>query len=420
MPDPVSNMQAALNGAAPPPFDPQSVLARLDSVERENVELGHELLRCYEQLNLVFEITEYIATLQEPATIRETLLRRFGGLMHASAVFVAYDGKCESIGPFESEVKPADVPPAAVQSVLAADIELVLKTGRAHGATLTDEGRAQLSGSTALLGSLRHSEASWVIVVLRTGADAHFDSSDLLAADSVLGYGGHILNNVLMGRRLQQTAIETVRALVAAIDAKDNYTSGHSERVGWLARLVGEALQLPPAELQMLSWAGLLHDVGKIGVPEHILNKPGRLTNEEFDEIKKHPQKGYDVLKPVRHFWPVLDAVLYHHENHDGSGYPKGIAGAEIPLAARIVHVVDIFDALTTSRSYRQGFDLDRTLQILKQDSGRVTDPEITEKFISAFCRYISESPEDFGERFAHIALVTPTADTQPSEGGVA
>ncbi|MBK8915620.1 MAG: HD-GYP domain-containing protein [Phycisphaerales bacterium] len=229
----------------------------------------------------------------------------------------------------------------------------------------------------------------------------------------MLGYGGHILSNVLMVRHLQQTALETVRALANAIDAKDNYTHGHSERVGWLARMVGQALGMPNRQLQILEWAGLLHDVGKIGIPERILNKPGRLTTEEFDEMKRHPRLSYEVLRPVASLAPVLEGVLYHHENHDGSGYPTGLAGDAIPLIARIIHVVDIFDALTSSRSYRKGFTIARAFEILRTDSGRVTDPLVTERFLTAFERYRAERPADFLERFAHIAA---EADPLPED----
>ena len=397
------------------PIDVGDLTTRVDSIERENRELGAELLRCYEQLNLVYQITEYVATLQEPAVIRETLLKRFAGLMQAGAIFVDDGQRCDAIVEFDSDAPRVGVSAADVKTLLGGDIELVRRTLRAHGPKLPPEAEQALGNTRVLMGALREADQTWVVIVLRNAGSEPFFAHDLLATDSVLGYGGHILNNVLMGRRLQQTAIETVRALATAIDAKDNYTSGHSERVGWLARLVGEALALPPGELQMLGWAGLLHDVGKIGVPEHILNKPGRLTDEEFAEIKKHPQIGYDVLKPVTHFGPVLDAVLFHHENHDGSGYPKGLAGAAIPLAARIVHVVDIFDALTSSRSYRKGFALDKAIEILEQDAGRVTDPEITHAFVRAFRRFVSEAPAEYERLFAHLARASSAPELLPA-----
>lgn len=418
MPDP--RMELGHSQAAEPPFAPQlfaaaDLLPRIEALQEENLELGRELLRCYEQLNLVFQITEYIASLQEPAAIRETLLRRFASLLQAGGLYRVAGGHVEVFAGLDSEGAAINVPAAAVVIHLEAEIKLALRSQRALVPTLTAEAKEALQGATALIGVLRESDAPSIVVVLRAAGEKGFDSGDMLAADSVLGYGGHVLNNVLLGRQLQQTALETVRALARAIDAKDNYTSGHSERVGWLARMVGEAMNLPPGELQILGWAGLLHDVGKIGVAEHILNKPGALTDDEFAEIKKHPQIGYDVLKPVTHFGPVLDAVLYHHENHDGSGYPTGLAADDIPLAARIVHVVDIFDALTSSRSYRKSFTIEQAIAILRKDSGRVTDPTVTDVFLQAFQAFMHNNPAGFAERFNHIPLA-PHNGAKPPE----
>ncbi len=381
----------------------EEMLRRLDALEQENGELGKELLRCYEQLNLVFEITEKISTLTEPDTIRAALLKRCASMLSATTWLIRPDGGCAHT---ESAGEPAALPldPSASMKHLKFVAAEVRRTHRAVVPTLDADAAAALQQAHVLIGPLRSIDECWLIVALRGPAQPHFESGDMLAVESVLGYGEHVLNNILMGQRLQQTAIETIRALVTAIDAKDNYTSGHSERVGWLARMTGEALGLPKEELELLEWGGLLHDVGKIGVPEAILNKPGRLTEREFAAIRKHPEIGYEVLKPVKRFERVLDAVLYHHENHDGSGYPRGLKGHDIPLPARITHVVDIFDALTSSRSYRRGFTIQKAIAILHEEAGRVTDPVIANTFIEAFARYRQEQPADFAWRFAHLA----------------
>jgi HD-GYP domain-containing protein (c-di-GMP phosphodiesterase class II) len=209
----------------------------------------------------------------------------------------------------------------------------------------------------------------------------------------------------LSGRRgtMLQSAAIYLCTLVNAIDAKDHYTSAHSERVGGLARLTGEALGLSKEQIQALECSGLLHDVGKIGVAEQILNKPGALTPAEFEEMKKHAQVGYDMLRPVAQFQPILSVVLHHHENHDGSGYPAGLAGEAIPLGARIIHVVDIFDALTTHRPYRKAYDSELALRVIEAGAGRATDPKVTELFIEALRRHMTEHPADFRARFGHL-----------------
>ncbi|TWT41176.1 Cyclic di-GMP phosphodiesterase response regulator RpfG [Phycisphaerae bacterium RAS1] len=391
---------------------------RVRAIQRENEDLGRELLRCYEQLSLVFEITEHIANLQDPDAIRDVLLRRYAGMLTAAEVFVCAGDGCNSIEmPAAAAASRRALSAEAVRECLRDEVEAVRSTRRVRVPPV-EKTRSILGERPVLLAALRQADAETsVVIALREPGQPPFDSSDMLAAESVLGYGGYILTNILMVRSLQQTAIETVRALVNTIDAKDNYTSGHSQRVGWLARMTGEALGLPRGQLQMLEWAGLLHDVGKIGVPEHILNKPGRLTPEEFEEMKKHPRLGYDVLKPVSRFEPVLGAVLYHHENQDGSGYPEGLRGDQIPLPARIIHVVDIFDALTSTRSYRPSFGVQKAFDILREGRGTVTEPTVTDAFLAWFDAYRREQAEDFALRFAHCVDGAPAAGAPAAEG---
>jgi len=205
----------------------------------------------------------------------------------------------------------------------------------------------------------------------------------------------------LLARFQRQAALETVCALLNVIDARDHYTRGHSVRVGVLARLVGRALGLADPETQTLEWAGLLHDVGKLGVADAILNKQGRLTPAEFEQIKLHPQLGHEIVRPVSTLTSVLDAVLYHHENFDGSGYPAGLAGETIPLSARILRVVDIFDALTSPRPYRQALGGDEALDVLARDAGRVTDAHITRRSVQMIEQLLRKHPFSFRERLA-------------------
>ncbi|MBL8878322.1 MAG: HD-GYP domain-containing protein [Phycisphaerales bacterium] len=373
----------------------------------ENESLGRELLRCYEQMSLLFEITENIAHLGDAATIQAALIRRYGSMLNVGALLLEDGTRCQVIDGYESLGRPLPANGGVIRAALHGEIQRVRESQRALTCRLDAPGSSvELRGAHAMLGSLQQCNAPQIVLIaLRHHSDAPFDTGERLAAESVLGYGGHILTNALMLRQVQQMAMETVRALANAIDAKDNYTRGHSERVGWLAKFLGRALGLPPAELQHVEWAGLLHDVGKIGVPEWILNKPGPLTSEETAEMQKHPRLSYEVLKPIASLESILPGVLYHHENHDGSGYPERIRGEDIPLIARILHVVDIFDALTSTRAYRTQYSIDRAMEILREGAGRVTDPRITDVFIRSFRQYMRDSQADYLERFAHIAL---------------
>lgn len=401
----------ALRDAPFPPTAADSAewLQKLELLRQENEALGHELLRCYEQLNFVFEITEKIAKLQDPEIILRLLLQRFGKTIGAGALFLDQGGRCLAIPAGDRHGWSICLDPALIQRCLGREIEQARRHGHAVVPADAPELGQVLGGAHVLLVPLHQEPArSAVVIVLRECDQPAFDSGDMLASESVLAYGGQVLANVLMVRRLQQTAIETVRALANAIDAKDNYTCGHSERVGWLARQTGFELNLPDTELELLEWAGILHDVGKIGIPEAILNKPGRLTHEEFEQIRRHPHMSYEVLRPVARLGPVLSAVLYHHENWDGSGYPHRLRGEQIPLSARVIRIVDTFDALTSTRAYRRGFPIARALQILAEESGRSTDPHITPVFIRLLERFEVERPLEFVAHFAHILGLDP------------
>ena len=163
----------------------------------------------------------------------------------------------------------------------------------------------------------------------------------------------------------------------SALSLKDTYTGGHGRRVAHYARLIAGAMGLPQAEVNSVSEAALLHDLGKIGIPENILTKPDRLTGEEFSVVQKHPAAAAGILRtipPLRHH---TKAVHHHHERYDGSGYPDGLRGTDIPLAARIIAVADAFDAICSNRSYRRGVSAEQALNIIAQAAGSHFDPEV-------------------------------------------
>lgn len=163
----------------------------------------------------------------------------------------------------------------------------------------------------------------------------------------------------------------------SALGLKDAYTGGHGRRVARYARLIAEAMNLPAAEVSAVGEAALLHDLGKIGIPDRILTKPGRLTIEEFAEVQKHPAAAADILHAIPPLRRHAMAVRHHHERFNGSGYPDGLRGTDIPIAARIIAVADAFDALTTNRSYRNGVKAAQALSEIAKVAGSHFDPEI-------------------------------------------
>lgn len=189
-------------------------------------------------------------------------------------------------------------------------------------------------------------------------------------------------------RRAQENKelfINSIRALAQAIDAKDPYTRGHSERVAAYAETIAAEMGLPPDEVEKVKLSGLLHDVGKIGVDDRIIRKPTALTEEEFELMKTHPVKGAAIMSAIPQLADVIPGMKYHHEKWQGGGYPEGLKGEEIPLQARIVTVADTFDAMTTTRPYQKAMELQFVVDRIRQFAPSRFDPRIVEAFVSAW-----------------------------------
>lgn len=207
-------------------------------------------------------------------------------------------------------------------------------------------------------------------------------SVELTLLASAAGHVGVFLRNAMLYADLDSMFLGTLQAMVAAIDAKDPYTRGHSQRVAILSRDLAAAIGLPENFVRTAHLAGLVHDIGKIGVPEAVLCKAGRLNDEEFALIRQHPQTGYRILKDIPQIRDLLPGVLCHHEAWDGSGYPAGLAKDEIPLLARIVAICDSFDAMSSSRTYRAAMHRDEVLTEIRTCAGRFYDPRIVPVFL--------------------------------------
>jgi putative nucleotidyltransferase with HDIG domain len=193
---------------------------------------------------------------------------------------------------------------------------------------------------------------------------------------------------------LNHAYIQTIRALAEAVDAKDSYTRGHSERVGVYASKVARQMGLPKERIERVYIAGLLHDVGKIGVRDAVITKPARLTDEEYDEIKQHPTIGAKILEPISFLRDVTPCVRHHHEWYDGSdrGYPDRLRGDRIPQGSRIILVADTVEAMTSDRPYRRGLPLDTVISELHKYSGSQFDPTC----VDAMLRLLDDEGEDF------------------------
>lgn len=214
------------------------------------------------------------------------------------------------------------------------------------------------------------------------GADEAVSSWDIQLFEAAAGFIASYLENVTLFEEQRRLFMGTLQALTAAIDAKDRYTRGHSERVSHLSTLLAKEIGLSDEEAERIRIAGLVHDVGKIGVPENVLCKQGRLSDPEFDAIKRHPQIGFGILQDIPPLRDVLPGVLHHHERWDGRGYPSGLSNEQIPLQARIIAVADTFDAMSSTRSYRPAMPREKVLAELQRCSGSQFDPSLIPAFL--------------------------------------
>ena len=186
---------------------------------------------------------------------------------------------------------------------------------------------------------------------------------------------------------LQRLFISAIESIVLALQAKDEYTEGHSRRVSVDATAIARELSLPEEEVENIRLAALLHDIGKVGAKESILNKPGRLTDEEGDHIRSHPLIAESILEPITPLKDIIGYVKHVHEDYDGSGYPDGLTAEEIPLGARVIAVADVFDAMTSPRPYRSAMEEDVVLDHLRNEVGKQFDPVMVKAFLEVYRR---------------------------------
>ncbi len=217
---------------------------------------------------------------------------------------------------------------------------------------------------------------------------ADFDSIDAKLFNSVANECAVFIENQGLFRDLKELFIGSLKALTSSIDAKDQYTRGHSERVAFLSKWIAERYartkKMSIEDIQKIYLAGLLHDIGKIGIPESVLGKKGKLTDEEYEQMKTHPTIGANILSEIRQMTDVVPGVLCHHERYDGEGYPRGLTGDAIPLAGKIVMIADSFDAMTSRRTYREALGLEEAINEIKKGLGGQFDPEIGSIFLNS------------------------------------
>jgi len=347
---------------------------------------SEQLSESYEHISLLLFVGRFMNHVADPLTVMETIAQevlrtmKYGWL---GLVVLEGRGAARSIAGSATILgdPPADADAIRVACDAYASVHPADAWTRVLGAD--DPLLGCLARSEILVEPITHTGRTIGLVLCgdKGGRKTAIDSVDIQILDAIADLLGVFHDNLRRHEEQVAMFMGTVGSLTAAIDAKDAYTSGHSARVAWGAREIARAMGLGEPVAERAHLAGLLHDIGKIGVPEAVLTKKGRLTDEEFDLIKRHPRIGHDILRGIPSLEDVLPGVLHHHERWDGKGYPTGAAGEEISLFGRILAVADVFDALSSDRAYRRALTREEVLGEIRRSAGSHFDPRVVRAF---------------------------------------
>jgi len=363
-------------------------LRRADQHQFAVEDLAEQLGQSYENITLMYSIGRSMRSMAAPVKLAQGIcdqIRVTQGFGWSAVRFVSDD---QDLSGLQDACLVTGNMPFEETEFRKVTADLIAEQEGKHWSKLIQIGQhklADLVQSEVILEPIRHDDRVIGIVLAggKTGPDAEATSGDTQLLDAIAGFLGALHENAARFIEQKNMFIGSLEAVSTALDAKDRYTHGHSERVAWLGTQLAEAIGLDADEVERIRISGLVHDVGKIGVPEAVLCKTGRLNDEEFDQIKKHPRIGYNILKGIPKIDDVLDGVLYHHERWDGRGYPTRLAGESIPLYGRILAVADTFDAMSSTRSYRQAMNREKVLAEIADCAGTQFDPALTGPFIA-------------------------------------
>jgi HD-GYP domain-containing protein (c-di-GMP phosphodiesterase class II) len=378
------------------------------TVAAEHDGMTNELLSIYEQLGVIFEVTHRLPDIRD----EQEILQHFVSSLSRTFLGCRVDAASpRGNGRWRFHTAGAECPPWLVQLLDASRTSTTVTVHSSRSGT-----------GDVLIGPIHAGEVFVCSVILQrdderdemsreggerllhapTSGETTFQASDMLLVESLATFCGDLVRNLRLVSELRQASIAMVRALVSAVDQKDHYTSGHSLRVASYSTLLGKELGLLGEELQMLQWSALLHDVGKIGIRDEVLQKAGKLSPDELRHIQEHPVRSYEVVKGIPQLAPALAGALHHHEHYDGGGYPSGLSGENIPRQARIIQVADIFDALTSNRSYRGAFAWEKALDIMRSEAGKTVDPWIFDTFDRMIRRILAPVTADAPAEVPH------------------
>jgi HD-GYP domain-containing protein (c-di-GMP phosphodiesterase class II) len=361
--------------------------------------MSGKLAQAYEEVNFLFRLARFLNYVNEPVKLVQLLIAQIHEILPFQWIAARFLPEALVKEPAGDLLFIAGTISDQAMVKSTADEMLALGKGD-HWSRILVPGEHLLAtsvGAEVLAEAITHDGRAIGLLLAgnKTGDDPDLSSTETQILTAIADFLGIFHENAARFAEQHALFLGTLQALTSAIDAKDRYTRGHSERVGLLAEQMARALTLPDRVIEQYRVAGLVHDVGKIGIAESVLRKTGQLTDAEFSQIKAHPQIGHDILRDIPPLAQVLPGVLHHHERWDGRGYPSGLSAEQIPLIARVLALADTFDAMTSDRSYRRGRPRHVTLAELQRCAGTQFDPGLVGTFTSLdFSSYDAELAE--------------------------
>ncbi len=362
----------------------------LDRRVSELQAMSQHLAESYEELSLMYKLSSNMMVNQTPDSFLGNACYELQQVVGLRWMVLQIADQQDNLCLLSGQVFNAGQMPTGKRALKQIGLQLIEELGQiTEPVVLDDLTRLNIPGLEELAHHLL------VVPLVREGVpfglifgadkldDSHISSIDSKLCSSLASTMSIFLQNAMLYEDMQSMFLGTLHALTSSIDAKDSYTHGHSERVALMSRNLAKAAGLDEFTCERIYVAGLVHDVGKIGVPESVLCKPGRLTFEEFELIKQHPEIGAKILQDIRQMHDLIPGVLYHHERWDGNGYPHGIAGNDIPLFGRVIGLADAFDAMSTNRTYRRALKHEDVMAEIERCAGTQFDPELAKVFTS-------------------------------------
>jgi len=371
-----------------------AVLEHIVDREMAVEDLAAAMTTGYEELHMLHGLLADIAIRTDAAEIGELLVDETARTLNCRRVsLMMFDARRENLKILASRGLPPEarsmvvpVSQSLAGRVCLDDGLLVVENIRNHPDLLAlSRGNYQGQSFAIIRVPLNaRGEAVGVLAATEHAGEAEFTTRDRKLLEGLSSIGASALLNCHLHAKVSEQMMSTIQALASAVDAKDHYTHSHSARVAELCVATARRMGITdPATCREMELAGLLHDIGKIGIPDSILSKTARLTSEEYATIKTHVQIGARIVEHVPGLEQVAKAILYHHERHDGLGYPAGLTGSAIPLAAKLISATDVFDTLTSDRPYRKATTVEDAILELRRSKNTQQDPEVVDILIA-------------------------------------